>query len=165
MHLSIPLAAATLTAAQAHTGPLALAVAHSYGAASLVQALHHGLDVARVVLLAAPTHYGTFARRAALQGGVPAQLIEPLMRQLEGLIGVHPDAIDMVSQARSLAHATSPAASFGRRPHRAASGFGTGGSGVARGTVVSIGRLGAFQGADRRRCAGTRASVCSPMST
>ena len=103
-HLSIPLAAATLTAAQAHTGPLALAVAHSYGAASLVQALHQGLDVARVALLAAPTHYGTFARRAALQGGVPAQLIDPLMRQLEGLIGVHPDAIDMVSQARSLTH-------------------------------------------------------------
>ncbi len=101
-HLSIPLAAATLTAAQAHTGPLALAVAHSYGGASLVHALHQGLDAARVVLLAAPTHYGTFARQAAAQGGLPAHAIEPLMAQLAELIGIHPDRIDMASQARSL---------------------------------------------------------------
>lgn len=101
-HLSIPLAAATLQAAQAHTGPLALAVAHSYGGASLVQALHHGLDAARVVLLAAPTHYGTFARRAALQGGLPAPLVEPLMGQLAELLGTHPDDIDMAQQARAL---------------------------------------------------------------
>lgn len=101
-HLSIPLAAATLKAAQSHTGPLALAVAHSFGGASLVQALHQGLDAARVVLLAAPTHYGTFARRAALQAGLPAPLVKPLMGQLAELIGVHPDDIDMVAQARGL---------------------------------------------------------------
>lgn len=101
-HLSIPLAAATLKATQDHTGPLALALAHSYGGASLVQALHQGLQAARVVLLAAPTHYGTFARRAALQGCLPAPLVEPLMGQLAELLGTHPDDIDMVAQARRL---------------------------------------------------------------
>lgn len=101
-HLSIPLAAATLKAAQAHTGPLALAVAHSYGGASLVHALHQGLDAARVVLMAAPTHYGTFARRAALHAGLPAEAVEPLMAQLAELIGAHPDDIDMGQQVRSL---------------------------------------------------------------
>ena len=102
-HLSIPLAATMLQAVQAHSGPFALAVGHSYGGACLVHAMSEGLQVQRVALLAAPTHYGRFARQAALQGGMPQAMVEPWLAKLGLAIGCHPDEIDMKRQARSLA--------------------------------------------------------------
>lgn len=102
-HLSIPLAAEVLHAVQTLSGPLALAVGHSYGGASLVHALSGGLDVQRVAVLAAPTHYGHFARLAATQAGMPNSMFEPWLAHLGASIGCHPDEIDMKRQARDLA--------------------------------------------------------------
>ena len=101
-HLSIPLAATVLQSVQAQSGPFALAVGHSYGGACLVHAMSEGLQVQRVALLAAPTHYGRFARQAALQGGMPQAMVEPWLAKLGLAIGCHPDEIDMKRQARSL---------------------------------------------------------------
>lgn len=101
-HLSMPLAASVLHAVQGLSGPFKLAVGHSYGAASLVHALAGGLDVQRVVVLATPTHYGHFARRAATQAGMPPDMLDPWLAQLGASIGCHPDVIDMKSQARQL---------------------------------------------------------------
>jgi pimeloyl-ACP methyl ester carboxylesterase len=101
-HLSIPLAATMLQAVQAQSGPFALAVGHSYGGASLVHAMFGGLQVQRVALLAAPAHYGRFARQAALQAGMPQAMMDPWLAKLGLAIGCHPDEIDMKRQARSL---------------------------------------------------------------
>lgn len=101
-HLSMPQAATVLQAVQTLSGPFALAVGHSYGGASLVHALAAGLRVDRVALLGAPTHYGRFARRAALQAGMPQLMVEPWLAHLGSIIGCPPDDIDMKRQARRL---------------------------------------------------------------
>lgn len=101
-HLSIPLAAKVLQAVQAQSGPFALAVGHSYGGASLVHAIFEGLQVQGVALLAAPAHYGRFARQAALQAGMPQTMLEPWLAKLGLAIGCHPDEIDMKRQAGTL---------------------------------------------------------------
>lgn len=101
-HLGMPLAAAALHAVQAASGPFAVAVAHSYGGAGLVHALAGGLAADRVAVLAAPTHYGRFARRAARQAGMPDALVEPWLEHLHTLMDCHPDEIDMVRQADGL---------------------------------------------------------------
>ena len=99
--LSIPLAAAVLRAVERLAGPFALAAGHSIGGACVVQALDQGLSAERIVLLATPTHYGHFvrfmARKAGLEGDEDA-----ILRQLEGLIGLHPDRIDMRRQAAKM---------------------------------------------------------------
>ena len=81
-HLSIPLAATMLQAVQAHSGPFALGVGHSYGGASLVHAIFGGLQVQRVALLAAPAHYGRFARQAALQAALGQTAIKARMQAM-----------------------------------------------------------------------------------
>ena len=101
-HLSLPLAAAALKAAQALAGPFTFAAAHSYGGAALVQALVAGLRVERVALLAPPTHYGHFARRAAAQAGMPAEQATEWMKVLARTIDADPDAFDMYRQAGQL---------------------------------------------------------------
>ena len=100
--MSIPLAATMLQAVQAHSGPFALGVGHSYGGASLVHAIFGGLQVQRVALLAAPAHYGRFARQAALQAGMPQAMVDPWLAKLGLAIGCHPDEIDMKRQAQTL---------------------------------------------------------------
>jgi len=100
--LAMPLAASALHAVQARSGPFAVAVGHSYGGASLVHAIAGGLDAARVALLASPTHYGRFARRAALQAGMPEAMLDAWLARLASLTGTHPDEIDMVRQAGAL---------------------------------------------------------------
>lgn len=101
-HLSVPLAAAALLAVQGAAGPFAFAAAHSYGGAALVQAMATGLQVQRVALLAPPTHYGAFARRAASQAGLPEARVNDWLDVLGNTIGVHPDDVDMRAQARRL---------------------------------------------------------------
>ena len=85
-----------------NTCPFSIAVRHSYGGASLVHAIAGGLDVKRVALLAAPTHYGKFARLSAFQAGLPKDIVDAWLLHLEKEIGCHPDEIDMKRQARSL---------------------------------------------------------------
>jgi pimeloyl-ACP methyl ester carboxylesterase len=101
-HLSIPLAADVLQAVQTISGPFALAVGHSYGGASLVHALAGGLQVQRVAVLAAPTHYGHFARLGAQQAGMPKAMLESWLSHLAASIGCHPDEINMKRQVLNL---------------------------------------------------------------
>jgi len=101
-HLSIPLAAVTMQAVQQLSGPFALAVAHSFGGACLVHALTGSLAADRVAVLAAPTHYGHFARLAARQAGMPALLLDAWLDHLGKTIGADPDLIDMKRQASGL---------------------------------------------------------------
>ena len=100
--LSMPLAADVLHAVQKISGPFSMAVGHSYGGASLVHAIAGGLDVKRVALLAAPTHYGKFARLSASQAGLPKDMVDAWLLYLEKEIGCHPDEIDMKRQAQTL---------------------------------------------------------------
>lgn len=101
-YLSIPLAAKVLHAVQAFSGPFTLAVGHSFGGASLVHALAGGLQAQRVAVLAAPTHYGRFARLAAQQAGMLPSMVDQWLTHLGASIGCHPDDIDMKRQARGL---------------------------------------------------------------
>lgn len=101
-HLGIPLGAQALQAVQTLAGPFALALAHSYGGACLVQALTQGLDARRVVLLAPPTHYGHFARHAARQAGLPQDLLPVWLQHLGAIIGTDPDGIAMQRQVPQL---------------------------------------------------------------
>lgn len=101
-HLAIPQAANALREIGRLAGPFALAIGHSYGGASLVHALAQGLAVQRVVLLAAPTHYGQFVRLAARQRGLDAAQTEALLARLHEVTGEHPDRIDMARQAEAL---------------------------------------------------------------
>jgi pimeloyl-ACP methyl ester carboxylesterase len=101
-HLAIPLAAATLREAGRLAGPFAVAVGHSYGAASLVHALTRGLSADRVVLLAAPTHYGHFARFAAGKAGLTEAQIQTLLQRLHKVSGEDPDRINMRRQVSGL---------------------------------------------------------------
>lgn len=101
-HLSLPLAANTLQAVQELAGPFAFALAHSVGGACLVQALTQGLWADRVALVATPTHYGLYVRHIAHQAGLRGEAVHRLLRQMERLIGVAPDAMDMQRQARTL---------------------------------------------------------------
>ncbi len=100
--LSIPLAARVLHAVAAEAGSFALALGHSIGGACLVHALAGGLAVERVVLLATPTHYGSFVRFASAQAGLKGLAVEALMELLHDLIGEHPDWIDMRRQAAAM---------------------------------------------------------------
>ncbi|MEZ5706573.1 MAG: alpha/beta hydrolase [Burkholderiaceae bacterium] len=101
-HLAIPLAAAALREASRAAGGFAVAVGHSYGAASLVHALTQGLPAQRVVLMAAPTHYGQFARFAASKSGLDEAQTGLLLGRLHEVSGEHPDRIDMRRQVEKL---------------------------------------------------------------
>jgi pimeloyl-ACP methyl ester carboxylesterase len=101
-HLSIPLAARALLEVGRQAGNLHAAIAHSFGGACLVQALSQGLQTAKVVLLAPPTHYGHYVRQMAQAVGMEPAAIPALLQRLEYLIGQAPDQIVMENQAASL---------------------------------------------------------------
>lgn len=101
-HLGIPLGAEALLAVQAQAGPFAVALGHSYGGACLVHALAQGLRTSRAVLLAPPTHYGHFARHAAQQAGLPADLLPAWLQHLGRITGADPDSIVMRRQVAQL---------------------------------------------------------------
>ncbi|NVH76091.1 alpha/beta hydrolase [Paraburkholderia sp. JPY432] len=101
-HLSLPLAASTLTAVQSLVGPFFYAVGHSYGGASVVHALGRQLQVDRVALLAPPMHYGDFARRFAAKAGLPASSVAQWLDLLFTMTGVHPDEISFERQVPEL---------------------------------------------------------------
>ena len=101
-HLAIPLAATTMREASRAAGGFAVAVGHSYGAASLVHALTQDLPAQRVVLMSAPTHYGRFARFAASKAGLDETQTQMLLRQLHEVIGEDPDRINMRRQVEKL---------------------------------------------------------------
>ncbi|RAR63798.1 pimeloyl-ACP methyl ester carboxylesterase [Paraburkholderia unamae] len=101
-HLSLPLAASTLTAVQALAGPFSYAVGHSYGGASVVHALGQQLKVDRFAALAPPMHYGHFARRFAVKAGLPASSVAQWLDQLFTMTGTHPDEISFERQVAEL---------------------------------------------------------------
>jgi len=102
-HLSPLLGAAALLAVQSLAGPFAFATAHSYGGPCLVNAMAQGLTVARLALLAPPTHYGEFARRAAAEAGLPAEQVPVWLKILGDTIGADPDKLVMREQVQHLA--------------------------------------------------------------
>lgn len=68
----------------------------------MAHALASGLDVQRVALLAPPTNYGYFARRAIARGGLPPALADAWLDALKQVIGHDADEIDLGSQVRGL---------------------------------------------------------------
>lgn len=100
--LSIPLAAQALLAVQAVAGPLAAAIGHSFGGASLVHALTQGLSAARVVLLAPPTHLGAYVRQTAVAAGLEPAAVERFVQHVSVTLGEPADGIDMRRQVAGL---------------------------------------------------------------
>ena len=98
--LSIPLVSAVLRAVGAVAGPFDLALAHSIGGACLVQALEDGLIARRIVLLAVPTHFGSFVRATAKRAGLDRAGQDALVAHVGRLIADDPDRMDMARQAR-----------------------------------------------------------------
>lgn len=101
-HLSAPLAAAALLAVQSLAGRFEFAAAHSFGGACLIHAMTQGLQTDRVALLAPPTHYGEFARRTALQAGLPPDQLPAWIELLGRIIGTNPDTLVMREQVQHL---------------------------------------------------------------
>jgi pimeloyl-ACP methyl ester carboxylesterase len=87
-HTSIPQSARALCAVGAAVGPLQGAIAHSVGSAVLGEALHVGLQVQRVVMIAAPARYEHYARGMAAAAGLDAQGTAQMLAELSRLIGV-----------------------------------------------------------------------------
>jgi pimeloyl-ACP methyl ester carboxylesterase len=84
---SIPQAARALVAVGSQLGPFHAAIAHSVGSAVLVEAMHAGLVVKRVVLLAAPAHYESYVRGVATAFGLDAAETEVMMDLLSNAMG------------------------------------------------------------------------------
>ena len=101
-YLSLPLAAATLKAVQSLAGSFSLAIGHSYGGASVMHAIDCGLHADRVAVLASPTHYGRFARRAADRAGLPLSAVPEWLELVATMTGTHPDEISMEQQVAKL---------------------------------------------------------------
>ena len=99
---SIPLAAQALLRWQQQVGDFAAVLGHSVGGACVVQALSEGLQADKVVLLAVPTHFGSYVREVAQMLGLPASSLPPLLQKMQHLLGMAPDAIDMRQQAQWL---------------------------------------------------------------
>lgn len=85
---AIPQLARALRAVGRAAGPLQAVIAHSMGSAVLVEALHDGLDVQRVVLIAAPARYEAHARAFALASGLSASDAQQMVDRLGAAIGV-----------------------------------------------------------------------------
>ena len=97
-YLSLPLAARILREVTVLSGPLTLAVGHSFGAACVVQAMYQGLQPQRAALIASPTHYGAYARFTAQRCGLGDADIPAFVNRLHEIIGDDPDAMDMRRQ-------------------------------------------------------------------
>ncbi|MED5618454.1 alpha/beta fold hydrolase [Ideonella sp. BN130291] len=96
---SIPQAARTLRAAAPQLGALHGAIAHSVGSAVLVEALHAGLAVQRVVLIAAPAYYERYARKVAAAAGLDADGTEAMLGLLSGRIGMDVREVSLPARA------------------------------------------------------------------
>lgn len=103
---SIPQAARALRAVSDALGPLYGAIAHSLGAPVLVEALHAGMAVSRVVLIAAPAHYERYARAFAAAAGLDAHRADAMLASLRDVMGV--DVREVSLPARAL-HLRQPA--------------------------------------------------------
>ena len=96
---SIPQAARALREVGAALGPLHGAIAHSVGCAVLVEALHAGLAVGRLVALAAPAHYERHIRGAAEAAGLDTDGTEQLLDLLSAAMGADVRAVAIPQRA------------------------------------------------------------------
>lgn len=96
---SIPQAARALRDVGARLGPWQGAIAHSVGCAVLVEALHAGLVVRRVVALAAPARYEHHVRGAAAALGLDADGTERALSLLTAAMGADVRAVSLPGRA------------------------------------------------------------------
>ena len=99
---SIPQAARALRAVGEALGPLHAVVAHSVGAAVLVEALHAGLAAQGAVLISAPACYETYARRFAAAAGLDEEGTETMLAVLRDAIGVDTRELSLPHRAPHL---------------------------------------------------------------
>jgi len=99
---SIPQAARALRAVGEATGPLHAVIAHSIGAAVLVEALHAGMQVERAVLIAAPAYYERYARGFAAAAGLDGEGTESMLALLRDTVGVDLREISLPHRAPHL---------------------------------------------------------------
>ncbi len=99
---SIPQAARALQALGIALGPFHGAIAHSLGSPVLVEALHAGMAVSRVVLIAAPAHYERYARGFAAAAGLDAQGTEAMLASLRDAMGVDVREVSLPARAPQL---------------------------------------------------------------
>lgn len=102
-YCAIPLVAQALLQWQQHVGHWAAVVGHSVGGACVVHALGQGLRTDKVVLISAPTHFGNYVRDVAKMLGLPASCLPDLLQKMQQVLGLAPDAIDMLEQSRHFA--------------------------------------------------------------
>lgn len=96
---SLPESARALHAVGQALGPLHAAIAHSMGAAILGEALHCGLVVQRVVMLASPARYEHYVRGHAAAAGLDAVATESMLSILSSRIGADVRGISMPGRA------------------------------------------------------------------
>lgn len=100
---SIPQAARALKAVGHALGPFHGAVAHSLGSPVLVEAMHAGMQVSRVVLIAAPAHYERYARGFAAAAGLDSQGADAMLDRLQEVMGMDVREVSLPARAPHLA--------------------------------------------------------------
>jgi pimeloyl-ACP methyl ester carboxylesterase len=95
----IPQLAAAVSAVGRALGPFDGVIAHSMGAAVLAEAMHTGLEVRRVVMIAAPAYYERHAREFAAAAGLDSEGTTEMLAALRGVIGVDMAEISLPGRA------------------------------------------------------------------
>lgn len=98
---SIPACAAALLKFQDLIGPVYAAIAHSVGCALTVEAVRHGLQVERLVLIAPPARYFDYAVGFGVQAGLDRHQVAAMIALLQEQ-GVDVADVDTPKAAASL---------------------------------------------------------------
>lgn len=100
--LSIPLATQALHSIAHKVDHFHAVIGHSLGGAVVVNALATGLPANQVIVIAAPTHYGAYARQVAHACSLSDSDTTQMLDRLEEMTGTHPDRIAIPEQAATL---------------------------------------------------------------
>jgi pimeloyl-ACP methyl ester carboxylesterase len=83
-------------------GPLRAIVGHSFGGAASVIAMHEGLRVERLVMIASPSDLVAVLRRFSEEIGLPPRGTESLLQLVANRVGAPADAGNLVNLAPSM---------------------------------------------------------------
>ena len=100
--LSIPLATQVLHSVAHKVDHFHAVIGHSLGGAVAVNALATGLAATQAIVIAAPTHYGAYARQVAHACSLSDSDTTRMLDRLQEITGTHPDDIDIHKQAATL---------------------------------------------------------------
>lgn len=99
---TMPEFAATIRAVAEARGPIHAVIGHSLGGAATIFALAHGLDAARVVLIAAPADITSWATRFRDTFELPGHIYARMQRNIEQRLRLRWDDLDLPMLASRL---------------------------------------------------------------